>query len=203
MSKSGVFCLKTKEEREMDERVQQRKRELIESFRLQKEEKREALASGYPSNVDTLRSVEEVESHRDSWERRREMEVDRINGGVSEALHSSLAASTPGGWQSGRNDDQRERRSYRLNAGQRLINRIVSYSHHINLHLFRACPACCACFPSPDSKDQNPCRASAKLADEPTPKTGRIAAPEDRKWAPLFYSISCIGLITTYVLSAY
>ncbi|XP_051940397.1 uncharacterized protein LOC127613419 [Hippocampus zosterae] len=133
VSKSGVFCLKTKEEREMEERVQQRKRELIESFRLQKEEKRETLASGYPSNI------EEVDLHREAWERRREIEIDSINGGVSEALHSSLAASTPGGWQSGRNDDQQERRSYRLNADgarfsqmtdERTSAQVVSTLHH-------------------------------------------------------------------------
>ncbi|XP_077380863.1 uncharacterized protein LOC144020871 isoform X2 [Festucalex cinctus] len=139
VSKSGVFSPKSKEERELEERVQQRKRELIESFRRQNEEKREALASSYGSNLDTLRSVERVESHRDAWERRGEDEIDNINGGVSEVLQSSPVASTTGGWQSDRNDDQHERRSFRLNAdGARLSQmmddrtspKVVSTLHH-------------------------------------------------------------------------
>ncbi|XP_077426198.1 uncharacterized protein LOC144054785 [Vanacampus margaritifer] len=143
VSKSGVFSPKTKEEMELEERVQQRKKELMESFRRQNEEKREALASGYRPNVDTLKSVERVESHSDVWERRREEEMDNINGvwrnGVSEALQSSPAASTKGGWQSGRDDDQHERRSFRLNAdGARLSQmmdertspKVVTTLHH-------------------------------------------------------------------------
>ncbi|XP_061627490.1 uncharacterized protein LOC133477124 isoform X1 [Phyllopteryx taeniolatus] len=139
VSKSGVFTLKTREEREMEERVQQRKRELMESFRKQKEEKGEAPASRYTSNVDSPRNVERVESYRDARERRGEVELDRINGGVSEMLQFNPAASTPGGWQSGRIDDQWERGSFRLNSdGARLSQmieertspKVVSTFHH-------------------------------------------------------------------------
>ncbi|XP_049577021.1 uncharacterized protein [Syngnathus scovelli] len=119
VSKSGVFSLKTKEEREMEERVQQRKRELMEKFRMQKEEKREALASSYTPNVDTARSVERVESYRDAWERRREDEMDNVNGGASEVIQTRPG---PGGWHSGRIDDQEERLSSRLNTVHHRIN---------------------------------------------------------------------------------
>ncbi|KAM9817992.1 uncharacterized protein ACBT44_008411 isoform 1-T2 [Syngnathus typhle] len=136
VSKSGVFSLKTKEEREMEERVQQRKRELMEKFRMQKEETREAFASSYTPNVNTARSVERVESYRDAWERRREDEMDNVNGGVSEVIQSRPA---PGGWHSGRIDDHQERLSSRFNAdGARLSQmmnektgpEVVSTLHH-------------------------------------------------------------------------
>ncbi|XP_057698421.1 uncharacterized protein LOC130919847 [Corythoichthys intestinalis] len=139
VSKRGVFCLKTKEEREMEERVQQRKRELMESFRMQKEEKRAALTSSYMSNVDTLRNAERVESYGQFWERRREDEQDSINGGVSETFESNLTATKPSRWQSGWNEDEHERRPYRLNAdGARLSQmvderpspKLVSTFHH-------------------------------------------------------------------------
>ncbi|XP_061684891.1 uncharacterized protein LOC133505653 [Syngnathoides biaculeatus] len=138
-STSGAFALKTREERDMEERVQQRKRELMESFRKQTEEKREALASRHASNADTPSNVERPESYRDSWVRRGEVELDAVNGGVADVLRSSPPPSTAAGWQSGRNDDQRESRSFRLNAdGARLSQmieertspKVVSTLHH-------------------------------------------------------------------------
>ncbi|XP_054636311.1 uncharacterized protein LOC129183274 [Dunckerocampus dactyliophorus] len=139
--KNGVHGIKTRQEREMEERVLQRKRELMESFRMQQEAKRESLASTYTLNTDTSqRSVDRVESYRDVWERTRQDEIDGINGGASDVLQSTPTVSAPGGWRSGLNDDGTyERRSFRLNSdGARLSQmleestspKVVSTFHH-------------------------------------------------------------------------
>ncbi|XP_077576023.1 uncharacterized protein LOC144198729 [Stigmatopora nigra] len=119
--KRGVFSLKTKDERNMEERVQQRKRELMESFRMQKEEKRPSLASSYTPNVETTGNADRVDSYRQSWDRRTEDVRDSINGGVSAAFESNLPATKPSRWPSGWNEEEPQSRPYRLNAdGARL-----------------------------------------------------------------------------------
>nr|XP_057921495.1 uncharacterized protein LOC131124023 [Doryrhamphus excisus]XP_057921496.1 uncharacterized protein LOC131124023 [Doryrhamphus excisus]XP_057921497.1 uncharacterized protein LOC131124023 [Doryrhamphus excisus] len=139
--KNDVHSIKTRQERELEERVLQRKRELMESFRMQQEAKRESLASTYTRNTSmSERSVDRAESYRDVWERSRQDEIEGINGGASDVLQSSPTVSAPNRWQPGLNDDGAyERRSFRLNAdGAKLsqmleespTTKVVSTFHH-------------------------------------------------------------------------
>lgn len=60
VSKNGVFYMKTVHERELEQRVKDRKRELLESYRAQKEERKEAAASAHFPKPETLRSLEDT-----------------------------------------------------------------------------------------------------------------------------------------------
>ena len=78
VEKNGVYCMKTAQERDLEKRVKDRKRELMESFRAQKEERRETAASRHIPNTETLRSVEGGEEYSTILERRRREERDVI-----------------------------------------------------------------------------------------------------------------------------
>ncbi|XP_061839787.1 GTPase IMAP family member 8 isoform X2 [Nerophis lumbriciformis] len=138
---NGVYANKTRGERQMEERVLQRKRELMESFRMRHEEKRQTLPSNYAQNTDTFqRNVYSADSYGKAWEGMRRDESDGVNGGASDVHWSSSTVSAPGGWQSGLHDDDTvEKRSFRLNAdGARLSQmwedktspQVVSTFHH-------------------------------------------------------------------------
>ncbi|XP_061765957.1 uncharacterized protein LOC133558831 isoform X2 [Nerophis ophidion] len=120
----GVYANKTSGEREMEERVLQRKRELMESFRMRHEEKRQTLPSNYAQNTDTFqRNVYGADSYGKAWEGMSRDESDGVNGGASDVHWSSSTVSATSGWQSGLNDDDTvEKRSFRLNAVHHRIN---------------------------------------------------------------------------------
>ncbi|KAM9363246.1 uncharacterized protein ABDE67_014581 isoform 2-T2 [Symphorus nematophorus] len=127
VQKNGVYYMKTVQERELEKRVKDRKRELMESFRAQKEERRETVASRHIPNTETLRSVEGGEEYSTILERRRREERDVMEdrmgvSQVSNGLHSTPAPERPS-YSEPYNDRQVKRTpSFRLNAVHHRIN---------------------------------------------------------------------------------
>lgn len=117
VQKNGVYYMKTSQESELAKRVKDRKQELMESYRDQKEEKREKVASTHISNTEIQRSIvrgEEYSTALDRWRREERDETDG-NVGVSQVcnrLHSTPAPEP-------HNDRQLARTpSFRLNTGK-------------------------------------------------------------------------------------
>ncbi|XP_070775638.1 uncharacterized protein [Enoplosus armatus] len=121
----GVYYMKTTQERELEKRVKERKRELMESYRAQKEEKRETASSMH--NTETQRSIDRGEEYSAALERRRRQEMEQMEGlvGVSQAsngLHSSPAPEQES-YSEPRDDRQVKRTpSFKLNAVHHRIN---------------------------------------------------------------------------------
>ncbi|KAL6110154.1 uncharacterized protein ACO6RY_19297 [Pungitius sinensis] len=92
VSKNGVFYMKTVQERELEQRVKDRKRELLESYRAQKEERKEAVASTHIPKTETQRSGEDrTDSERGRRDQREEMEQSVAVSQRSNGLHSTPA----------------------------------------------------------------------------------------------------------------
>lgn len=80
VKESGVFYVKTEQERELEKRVKERKQELMEIYRAQKEQRKEAKASQHLSETKPQSRSDEVEEKKRQKNKRNEME-DRV--GVS------------------------------------------------------------------------------------------------------------------------
>ncbi|XP_037329104.2 uncharacterized protein LOC119218631 [Pungitius pungitius] len=92
VSANGVFYMKTVQERELEQRVKDRKRELLESYRVQKEERKEAVASTHIPKAETRRSGEDrTDSDRWRTDQRGEMEQSVAVSQRSNGLHSTPA----------------------------------------------------------------------------------------------------------------
>nr|XP_020503341.1 uncharacterized protein LOC109994377 [Labrus bergylta]XP_029135853.1 uncharacterized protein LOC109994377 [Labrus bergylta] len=124
VQKNGVYRLKSVEERELEKRVNDRKRELMESYRAQKE-KRLTDAETTLSNRDTTRSFDRAEENSTFLERRRrEEEVDaRVNvRQVSNGLHSAPTPQSDSEPQSER--ELRRRPSFKLNSDGAILSQL-------------------------------------------------------------------------------
>lgn len=109
----GVFLVKTSEERELERRVNERKRELMENYRAQMEEKREFEASMRAQKVETpWNNDREEEDYSSAGKRRRDEEG--TEGRTVQSLNSTPEEKTP--------SEQpgvkvKRTSSFRLNAG--------------------------------------------------------------------------------------
>ncbi len=123
VKKNGVYYMKTAQERELEKRVKDRKRELMESYRAQKEERREAAASTRVPNTETLRSVDRGEEYSTAVGRRRREVRDVVEGKASVSQESNGLYSTPASEQLSYSEPHNDRQvkrtpSFRLNAGK-------------------------------------------------------------------------------------
>lgn len=124
VKENGVYYVKTAQERELEKRVKDRKRELMESYRAQKEERRETAASTRVPNTETLRSVDRGEEYSTALERRKREERDVMDGRVDVSQVSNGLHSTPAPERQSYSEPHNGRQvkrtpSFRLNAGKR------------------------------------------------------------------------------------
>ncbi|XP_037619990.1 uncharacterized protein LOC119484887 [Sebastes umbrosus] len=134
---NGVYYMKTAQERELEKRVRDRKRELMESYRAQKEERM------HISNTETRRSIDRGEEYSTASERTRREERDEVEGSVgvsqrSNGLHSTSAPKEQS--YSEPHDNMRVNRppSFRLNAdgavlsqmSEQMSPKVVTTFHH-------------------------------------------------------------------------
>ncbi len=120
---NGVYYMKTAQERELEKRVKERKRELMESYRAQKEERREMIASKHILNTETLRSIDGGNENSITIKRRKNDERDVTEGRVDMSQVSNGLHSTPAPEQQSYSESQADRQvkrtpSFRLSAGK-------------------------------------------------------------------------------------
>ncbi|KAK9540067.1 hypothetical protein VZT92_002538 [Zoarces viviparus] len=177
VTNNGVFYMKTVQERELEQRVNDRKRELMESYRAQKEERRETV---YSPNPERRRIVE----HSTASERWRREERDEIEGSVrqrSNGLHSTPAPEQQSSSES-HNDRQANRvPSFRLNADGAVLSqmsevkstpKVVSTFHHrINSFEEKSPEA------SPTSAPHSPFSSSSTFASSPASSPASFTSP--------------------------
>ncbi|XP_059185142.1 uncharacterized protein LOC131968323 isoform X2 [Centropristis striata] len=139
VARNGVYFMKTAQDRDLEKRVQDRKRELMETFRVQKEERREA----HVSNTETLRSIDQ-EDYNYSLERRRREEREEMERSLSLRQRSNGLHSTPAPEQQSYSEPQEGAQvtrtpSFRLNADGATLSqmsevkstpKVVSTFHH-------------------------------------------------------------------------
>lgn len=122
VQQNGVYHRKTVQERELEKRVTERRRELMESYRSQKEERKE-VALTRTTNTETQRSVNRGEEFSSTVERATRPVRDEMEGRVGSSLGSNGLHSTPAperqSYSSQLHDDRQVKRtpSFELNAG--------------------------------------------------------------------------------------
>ncbi|XP_033478935.1 GTPase IMAP family member 8 [Epinephelus lanceolatus] len=143
VKRSGVYYMRTAQERELEKRVKERKRELMETYRAQR---REPVASTHILNTETRRSVDRVdrgEEYSTILERRRE-ERHETEESVGVRQRSNGLHSTPAPEQqsySEPHDDRQFKRtpSFKLNADGAILSqmsegkstpKVVTTLHH-------------------------------------------------------------------------
>ncbi|XP_027139432.1 uncharacterized protein LOC104926685 isoform X2 [Larimichthys crocea] len=145
VKKNGVYLVKTAQERDLEKRVRDRKRELLESYRAQKEE-RGRETSTHILNTETQSSVERAEECINTSERRRreERESDAMEERVSVRQRSNGLRSTPAPEREREPPPDREVKrtpSFRLNADGAILSQmsevrsprvITTFHHRIN-----------------------------------------------------------------------
>ncbi|XP_022622565.1 uncharacterized protein LOC111237664 [Seriola dumerili] len=144
VQQNGVYHIKTVQERELEKRVRERKRELMESFRAQKEERRETAASMHIPNTETQRRGEEysVTLERRSRQERDEMEGRVGVSQVSNGLHSAPAPEQQSYSETHGDSQMKRMPSFRLNEDGALLSQmsevksspkiITTFHHRIN-----------------------------------------------------------------------
>lgn len=123
VERNGLYYMKTVQETELEKRVRERKQELLESFRAQKEERREMVTEVRITNTEKYRSIDRGDEFSATVEKRRRQErnvVDNRTGGCQapDGPHSSPAPEQQP--YSKAQDESQFRRtpSFRLNAGK-------------------------------------------------------------------------------------
>ncbi|KAI3353298.1 hypothetical protein L3Q82_019837 [Scortum barcoo] len=124
---NGVYYTKTTQERELEKRVKERKRELMQSYRAQEESRRETVASMHVPTMETLRSVDRGEEYSTAFQRRRREERDMMEDRVDVSQVSNGLHSTPAPERRSYSEPHYERQvkrtpSFRLNAVHHRIN---------------------------------------------------------------------------------
>ncbi|XP_045903509.1 uncharacterized protein LOC123969839 isoform X1 [Micropterus dolomieu] len=141
VQKNGVYYMKTTQESELAKRVKDRKQELMESYRDQKEEKREKVASTHISNTEIQRSIVRGEEYSTALDRWRREEGDETDGNVGVSQVCNRLHSTPA--PEPHNDRQLARTpSFRLNTEGAILSQmseaktsskvITTFHHRIN-----------------------------------------------------------------------
>ncbi|XP_030005552.1 uncharacterized protein LOC115429889 [Sphaeramia orbicularis] len=138
--KSGILSLKTAEDRELERRIKERKLELMESYKAQKEQQRETIASLYTTNTQTQPSINPV-LERLSKEQKDEM---KEGGGVDVNQVSNGLYSTQNQEKKSQPEDRELKRtpSFRLNADGAILSQMseakrapkmtTTFHHRIN-----------------------------------------------------------------------
>uniref|UniRef100_A0A1A8RXT4 AIG1-type G domain-containing protein n=1 Tax=Nothobranchius rachovii TaxID=451742 RepID=A0A1A8RXT4_9TELE len=91
VQKNGPYSLRSPQEKDLDKRVKERKRELMESYQAQKEEKRKTVSSQSTSNTDHLYKEDKsmgLLERRERWWK----EPDEIEGRLEEIKSNGLHA---------------------------------------------------------------------------------------------------------------
>ncbi|XP_027872661.1 uncharacterized protein LOC114144251 [Xiphophorus couchianus] len=125
VQRSRVFYMKTAQERELEKRVLERKRELMESFKAQKEEKKKPVVVKSDPDTGVSGRGEEAIS---TVERKREYK-DEVEGRVDETKVSSGLCSSPAPEQPSYSEPQEDTQftrtpSFRLNADGAKLSQI-------------------------------------------------------------------------------
>ncbi|KAM3622741.1 uncharacterized protein V6R79_002653 [Siganus canaliculatus] len=130
---NGVYYMRTSEEQALDRQVQERKRDLLESYRAQKKEREEELASTNVLKSATERSFDREDYYSTLLERRRKddrLVMDRRVDvrEVSNGLHSSSASVLQSHPEA--QDDVKEKSSptFRLSADGALLSQMSDKS---------------------------------------------------------------------------
>ncbi|XP_030284935.1 uncharacterized protein LOC115588455 isoform X1 [Sparus aurata] len=129
VKKNGVYNKKSAQERELDKQVRDRKQELMESYRAQKEERMERTASTRIPYTETQRSNDSGEEYSTTWERKRRGERDVMDGRVdvsqvSNGLHSTPAPERQSDSESREDTQVKRTPSFRLNADGALLSQM-------------------------------------------------------------------------------
>ncbi|XP_029286152.1 uncharacterized protein LOC115007425 [Cottoperca gobio] len=124
--KNGLYYMKTAQERELEKRVKDRKTDLMESYKAQKEERKETAASTHSPYTETLRSIYGREENSTTTERGWREERDEMEGSVGVRQRSNGLHSTPAPKQQSYTEphDDRQKRtpSFRLNADGAILS---------------------------------------------------------------------------------
>ncbi|XP_047189862.1 GTPase IMAP family member 7, partial [Scophthalmus maximus] len=143
VQQNGVYHRKTVQERELEKRVTERRRELMESYRSQKEERKE-VALTRTTNTETQRSVNRGEEFSSTVERATRPVRDEMEGRVGSSLGSNGLHSTPAperqSYSSQLHDDRQVKRtpSFELNADGAVLSQMstpkmtTTFHHRIN-----------------------------------------------------------------------
>lgn len=116
VKESGVFYMKTDQEREMEKRVKERTQELMEIYRAEREQRKEAKASQPLNETKAWSGSDGVEEHAASVDRRKE------RNRMEDRVDASPAYSRLCSHQQSASHDVREetaKPSSRLNSGRR------------------------------------------------------------------------------------
>lgn len=144
VKENGMYYIKTAQERELEKRVKDRKRELMENYRAQKESRNETVASMRVTTTETLRSVDRVEEYSTALERKRREERDVMEDRLDVSQVSNGLRSTPAPERYSYSEPHNDRRvkrtpSFRLNADGALLSqmseepsspKVISTFHH-------------------------------------------------------------------------
>ncbi|KAM7419079.1 hypothetical protein PAMA_016273 [Pampus argenteus] len=96
VQKHGIFCRQNIiRDRDLEKRVKERKQELMENFRAQKEKKRKLLSSTHVQNTETQMNVEREEQNSIALESRSIKHKDEMEGRVGVSQVSNGLHSTP------------------------------------------------------------------------------------------------------------
>ncbi|XP_034716033.1 uncharacterized protein LOC117936762 [Etheostoma cragini] len=128
VKENGEYYVKTAQERELDKRVKDRKSELLESYRAQKEERKETVASTHIQRTEIRRGIDREEKSA-AWEKRRREGRDEIEGNVSVSKRSNGLHSTPAPEQESYSEMHYERQlnrtpTFRLNADGAILSQM-------------------------------------------------------------------------------
>ncbi|XP_029355216.1 uncharacterized protein LOC115041684 [Echeneis naucrates] len=147
VQQNGIYHMKTVQEIELDKRVRERKRELMENFRAQKEERREATTSTRVTTTDVKRSFDQGEAYSASLASRRRQGSNDTEGGVSPSQVSNGLHSSPAPEQQSYSDTRDGSQlirtpSFRLNADGAVLSQMpesktspritTTFKHRIN-----------------------------------------------------------------------
>ncbi|KAM7009428.1 uncharacterized protein LKV04_001398 [Tautogolabrus adspersus] len=128
VQKNGVYHLKSAEERELEKRVNDRKRELMESYKAQKE-KRQIDTLTSLSNRDTERSFDRAEENSTFLERMRREEREEIDARVNvrQVSNGLRSAPTPEPQSDSQPQNERELKrtpSFKLNSEGAILSQL-------------------------------------------------------------------------------
>ncbi|XP_078137214.1 uncharacterized protein LOC144537391 isoform X2 [Sander vitreus] len=139
VKENGEYHVKTAQERELEKRVKDRQKELMESYRAQKEERRETVASTHIQSTETRRSIDREENSAalERRRRRRRGGRDEIEGSVSVSQRSNGLHSTPAPEQQSYSETRDDRQlnrtpSFRLNAVHQRMNSFEERSPEVS-----------------------------------------------------------------------
>ncbi|KAG7236754.1 hypothetical protein INR49_029522 [Caranx melampygus] len=181
VQRNGLYYMKTVQETELEKRVRERKQELMESFRAQKEERREMVTSARIANTEKYRGTDIGDEFSATLEKRRRQEKDVVDnrlGGrqASNGLHSSPAPEQQSHSKAQDESQLRRTPSFRLNADGALLSqmseaptspKVITTFHHRISSSEKQSPEVSPTA-SPHSPVFSPSHSSPTFADAPS-----------------------------------